>query len=98
MKLAISHHTIHSFDKIESDKPLVFVMDPPKPEPAEGEKPKGKKRKSAGNSRTLQAKSFGSVLNIAKIKKANRLVIGWRMRCFKKSWKSLIFSWQIDIV
>ena len=76
----MTHHAVSSADKIDCTKPLTFLMDPPKTT-GEGEPPKKRSRKSkASSERTLTSKNFGSVLDVAKLKKANRLVIGWRMR------------------
>lgn len=56
-------------------------MDPPKsPEEAEGGKPPKKKQKKNAPTRSMTAKNFGSILDVGKIKKASRLVIGWRVR------------------
>jgi len=82
VKLAVTHHNISSDEplQLECDKPLAFLMDPPKsPDQGEGKPPKKKQRKS-GSTRTLTSKSFGSVLDVGKLKKAKRLVIGWRVR------------------
>ena len=59
------------------EKPLVFLLDSPKiPEEEKGRKrKKGKKEPSKWN-----IKNFGSVVNISMIKKAERVVIGWRAR------------------
>lgn len=76
------HHTIQSTaDKLEctSTKPLTFLLDPPKSEEGEDGKPLKKKRRTS-TGKTLTAKSFGAHLDIAKVKKAKRLLIGWRMR------------------
>ena len=43
VKLAVTHHVLSSTDKIEQDKPLVFVIDPPKHDREEDGKPKKKK-------------------------------------------------------
>ena len=82
VKLAVTHHSISSDEplQLECDKPLAFLMDPPKtPDQGDGKPPKKKQRKS-GSTRTLTSKSFGSVLDLGKLKKAKRLVIGWRVR------------------
>ena len=82
VKLAVTHHNMSSDEplQLECDKPLAFLMDPPKsPDQGEGGKPPKKKpRKSS--TRTLTSKSFGSILDVGKLKKAKRLVIGWRVR------------------
>ena len=71
--MGITHHTVSS-EKIEQEKPLAFCMDAVKAEP-----PK-KKRKSNAAAGSMTSKSFGSVLDIPKLKRANRIVIGWRVR------------------
>lgn len=78
VKLAVTHHTIEAADKIVCDKPLAFLMDPPK-QPDQGDGDGRRKRKKTAE-KNMTAKNFGSVLNIAKLKKAGRLVIGWRVR------------------
>eukprot|EP00438_Fugacium_kawagutii_P004188 Skav215920 [mRNA] locus=scaffold226:186014:196681:+ [translate_table: standard] len=84
VKLGLMHHTIQSTaDKLEctSTKPLTFLLDPPKSEEGEdGKAPPKKKQRKSSTGKTLTAKSFGSVLEVAKVKKAKRLLIGWRMR------------------
>ncbi|CAK9042284.1 Uncharacterized protein SCF082_LOCUS32839 [Durusdinium trenchii] len=79
VKLAVTHHTVASIDKIEPEKPLTFLLDPPKPQDGEGE-PKKKKLKKGETAGTMTAKNFGAILDISKFKKANRLVLGWRAR------------------
>ncbi|CAL1125989.1 unnamed protein product [Cladocopium goreaui] len=82
VKLAVTHHVLSS-DKVSQEKPLVFLMDPPKDpkeDREEGGKPKRKKQKKEKGAGTMTNKNFGSVVDIAKLKKANRLLIGWRIR------------------
>ena len=75
VKLALTHHTLSSDGTIQSDKPLTFLMDPVKET-----KPPKKKQKKQGSDRSMTSKNFGSVLDIPMVKKARRLLIGWRMR------------------
>lgn len=82
VKLAVTHHVLSS-DKVSQEKPLVFLMDPPKDpkeDREEGGRPKRKKQKKEKGAGTMTNKNFGSVVDIAKLKKANRLLIGWRIR------------------
>ena len=69
MKLAITHHSVcESTDGslvISSDKPLAFVLDEPREQKEQKEKKGGKKRKKSG---VMNAKSFGAVVNISKMK------------------------------
>lgn len=81
VKLAVTHHVLSSTDKIEQDKPLVFVIDPPKHDREEDGKPKKKKTKKDKVAGSMTHKNFGSILDIGKFKRAQRLMVGWRMRC-----------------
>ena len=78
VKLAVTHHAVSS-DNVAQEKPLVFLMDPAKQDRDEG-KPKKKKQKKEKGAGNMTNKNFGSVVDIAKLKKANRLLIGWRIR------------------
>ena len=77
----MTHHVLSSTTKIEQDKPLVFVMDPPKLDREDDGKPKKKKGRKEKGSGSMTHKNFGSILDIGKFKRAQRLMVGWRMRC-----------------
>ena len=72
--MGITHHSLSS-EKIEQEKPLAFCMDAVKVE-----QPPKKKRKSNAAAGSMTSKNFGSVLDIPKLKRANRILIGWRVR------------------
>ena len=77
VKIKLSHHSI-SDGNVSSDKQLVFVMDPPRDEDADGGG--GKKRKKKGKKDVLTAKNFGAKISPDKMKATNRFKIGWRLR------------------
>eukprot|EP00438_Fugacium_kawagutii_P001271 Skav224319 [mRNA] locus=scaffold227:508757:513150:+ [translate_table: standard] len=79
VKLAITHHTISSDEKVVNEKPICFLMDPPK-DREEGGKPAKKKQKKNTDAGTMTNKNFGSILDISKLKSCNRLLVGWRVR------------------
>lgn len=74
VKVGITHHSLSS-EKIEQEKPLAFCMDAVKVE-----QPPKKKRKSNAAAGSMTSKNFGSVLDIPKLKRANRILIVWRVR------------------
>ena len=79
VKLAITHHSIGgSVDalRISSEKPLVFVRDPPKQQEEKEKKEKKRKKKAGG----LNPRNFGSIIDISKLKGSRHFVIGWRAR------------------
>ena len=61
---------------ISTDKPLAFVLD----EQKEQKEPKEKKGKKRKKSATMNSKSFGSAVDISKMKGAARFIIAWRAR------------------
>ena len=77
VKLAITHHSISETEMIERQKALCFLMDPPKDREANGKPSKKKAKKNAG---AMTPNSFGSVVDIPKLKNCSRLLIGWRVR------------------
>lgn len=77
MKLALTNHDM-SPDNVVANKPLVFQMDPVKQDREDtGKAPKKKQKKSVGS---MTEKNFGSIVDVAKIKAAKRIVIAWRVR------------------
>ncbi|CAK9042507.1 unnamed protein product [Durusdinium trenchii] len=79
VKLCVTHHNLSSdSEKIERQKSLCFLMDPPKDREASGKPNKKKLKKAAAGNMT--ANNFGSILDISKLKRASRVVIGWRVR------------------
>ena len=81
MKLAITHHSVSDSTDgslvISTDKPLAFVLDEQKEQKEPKEKKGGKKRKKLA---TMNSKSFGSAVDISKMKGAARFIIAWRAR------------------
>ena len=77
--MAVTHHKLSS-EQLQQEKPLAFVMDPPKTDRDEGGKPLKKKAKKEKDPNKMTNKNFGSVVDIPKLKGANRIVIGWRLR------------------
>lgn len=81
VKLAISHHSLNAErDQLTSEKPLVFVLDPPKDDEDGGDGKKAKKAKKRKNKQTVTPNSFGSGLCINKFKASTTFVIGYRCR------------------
>jgi hypothetical protein len=72
----LSHHSIADGPVITAEKPLVFVMDPPKEDAPDGKKKKRKHKKPDGPT----FKNFGARLCVNKMKSCPRFIIGWRMR------------------
>ncbi|CAL1142471.1 unnamed protein product [Cladocopium goreaui] len=75
VKVKLSHHSIADGPVITAEKPLVFVMDPPKEDAPDGKKKKRKHKKPDGPT----FKNFGARLCVNKMKSCPRFIIGWRM-------------------
>ena len=85
----MSHHKLSPGTPIhvESEKPIIFLLDDPKDDPeVEEEKPK-KKKKTKRNSKGTKGKdvtikNFGAGLSISAFKQGTKLEIAWRARWF----------------
>ena len=75
VKIEISHHTLG--DEWKNVKPLVFLVDEPKPEAVKKEKDKKSKKKKGPS---MTAKNFGAHLQLNKVKEAQILSLAWRCR------------------
>ena len=81
VKLAISHHSMNAaHDEISVDKPLVFVVEPPKDPTADDETQKRKKKKSKQSKPAVNMNTFGNGLSISKFKTNTHFTIGFRCR------------------
>ena len=77
--MAISHHSLNQErDQVTSEKPLVFVLEPPK---QDDEADSGKKRKKKNKDKAMvTANSFGNGLSISKFKGNSTFITGFRCR------------------
>ena len=92
MNLGLSHHKLSPGApvSVESEKPIIFLMDDPKDDPeVEEEKPKKKKknkRNSKGaKSKDITFKNFGAGVSVSTLKQGSKLEIAWRARCIGNS-------------
>ena len=88
VKLAISHHSMNAaHDEISVDKPLVFVVEPPK-DTEDDETQKKKKNKQSKPA--VNMNTFGNGLSISKFKTNTHFTIGFRCRQgFMSPWPRL---------
>ena len=82
MKLALSHHLLNDArDQVSSEKPLVFVMEPPEQDDDDddetGKRKKKKKKVKQGN---CNMNSFGNGLSVNKFKGNSKFIIAFRCR------------------
>lgn len=75
VKLGVTSHAI-SAETLQCTKPLAFLMDPPKDREENGKPSKKKQKKGT----TFTDKNFGSIVDIAQLKKAKRITVAWRVR------------------
>ncbi|CAL1126072.1 unnamed protein product [Cladocopium goreaui] len=87
VNLGLSHHKLSPGApvSVESEKPIIFLMDDPKDDPeVEEEKPKKKKknkRNSKGaKSKDITFKNFGAGVSVSTLKQGSKLEIAWRAR------------------
>ena len=87
--MALTHHKLLPGNPavIESEKPIIFLMDDIKEDPEEEppkKKKKGKKSKDhKGNQKgkDVTFKNFGAGVSVNIFKQGSKLAIGWRCRC-----------------
>lgn len=81
VKLAVSHHSMNAaHDEITVDKPLVFVVEPPKDVTQEDETQKKQKKKNKQSKPAVNMNTFGNGLSISKFKTNTHFTIGFRCR------------------
>lgn len=81
VKLAISHHSMNAaHDEISVDKPLVFVVEPPKDTEDDETQKKKKKKKNKQSKPAVNMNTFGNGLSISKFKTNTHFTIGFRCR------------------
>ena len=85
--MLLTHHKLSPGNPavIESEKPIIFLMDDIKEDPEEEppkKKKKGKKKDKGNNKgKDVTFKNFGAGVSVNVFKQGSKLATGWRCRC-----------------